>query len=544
MNRRVIVYIIISSSVALITLAGMQMYWIRNAIQIREANFKRSVTEAINSVIYTLEKTEMVYRLDNNPRFKNRRQNLFERFDSLSNRLMRQIEKDNRRMLVRKDTVIETREGKVSIRLTHSATKTKAEFSKLETDSLDQEENKSSIIELKPSSADSLIQHADAIRQSEMEQFMRRTFIANEIFTDLLNFNPFRSIERRINVQLLDSLIQAELEHRGITTAYEFGIYSPFRNELLMQKTGDYSRQLLEDGLAFNLNPGDVFGHPEFLLLYFPNEKKFLLRQMSNMLIVSFVLILGLIFLFSYTITSLVKQKKLSEMKSDFINNMTHEFKTPISTVSLACEALSDKSLPNSPELFENYIQIIKEENHRLGTMAEKILQTAQLEKGQLKLHFEPVDIHEIIHSLAANMQLQVEKRGGRIFNELNATSTVVEGDRSHLIGVINNLLDNANKYSPEIPEIWVKTENTENGILISIKDNGIGISKANQKKIFDKLFRVSTGNLHDVKGFGLGLSYAKDIVEMHGGNILLESELGKGSVFTVYLPFFVKTKN
>ena len=224
-------------------------------------------------------------------------------------------------------------------------------------------------------------------------------------------------------------------------------------------------------------------------------------------------------------------------MKNDFINNMTHEFKTPIATVALACEALADKDINQTKELYDSYIGIIGEENKRLGTMAEKILQTAILEKGQLKLKPELVDIHHILQEVIKNIRIQVEIKDGSIMTQYDAASSYIEGDRLHLTNVFNNLLDNANKYSPRKPEIFVKTNSVYNGIEIVVSDNGIGISKTNQKKIFDKLYRVSTGNVHDVKGFGLGLSYVKFIVEKHGGGITVESELGKGTIFKVYLP-------
>jgi two-component system phosphate regulon sensor histidine kinase PhoR len=230
-------------------------------------------------------------------------------------------------------------------------------------------------------------------------------------------------------------------------------------------------------------------------------------------------------------------------MKNDFINNMTHEFKTPIATVALACEALTDNDIVASAELSQNYIRIISEENHRLGSMAERILQTAVLEKGQVKLKSDRVNVHSIIDDVIKNIHLQVEARAGRLVTMLEAENAEIVADRIHLTNVIFNLTDNAMKYSPDKPLITIKTKNTTDGITISVSDNGIGISKANQKRIFEKLFRVSTGNIHDVKGFGLGLSYVRFIVERHGGTITVDSEIGQGSCFTVNLPFLMKQK-
>jgi two-component system phosphate regulon sensor histidine kinase PhoR len=199
---------------------------------------------------------------------------------------------------------------------------------------------------------------------------------------------------------------------------------------------------------------------------------------------------------------------------------------------------LTDKGIKHSHELTENYINIILEENKRLATMAEKILQTAVIEKGQLKMKREPIDLHEVITDVIKNIRIQVEIKDGIIRKQCKATTPVLIGDKVHLTNLVYNLLDNANKYSPKKPVIIVRTENTSNGILLTIEDNGIGISKGEQKKIFDKLYRVPTGNIQDVRGFGLGLSYVKAIVEEHHGRISVESEIDKGTKFKIFLPF------
>jgi two-component system phosphate regulon sensor histidine kinase PhoR len=224
-------------------------------------------------------------------------------------------------------------------------------------------------------------------------------------------------------------------------------------------------------------------------------------------------------------------------MKNDFINNMTHEIKTPISTISLACEALRDKDIIKSENLYDNYISVINEENRRLGSMTERILQSAKLEKGEIILRKEELNIEGIILEAINNIKLQVDKKGGEIVTDFKAKSINIIADKVHITNVIFNLLDNAIKYSPVNPLIEITTENSFSGLLVSVKDNGTGISKSNQKKIFDKLYRVPTGNIHNVKGFGLGLSYVKAIVEQHNGKVSLESELNKGTKFILFLP-------
>ncbi len=225
-------------------------------------------------------------------------------------------------------------------------------------------------------------------------------------------------------------------------------------------------------------------------------------------------------------------------MKNDFINNMTHEFKTPVSTIALACEALQDKHIEKSPELYNTYLNIINEENKRLGSIAENVLQTAIIDKGKLTLKIEEVDINQIIEDTLKTLDIQIKKKNARIKISKEATHTIIQCDAVHVRNVLSNLLDNALKYTPDTPIIHLKTDNYDKGVVISIKDNGIGINKANQKKIFERLYRVPLGNVHNVKGFGLGLSYVKTIVEMHGGKVKVDSELKKGSTFSVLLPF------
>lgn len=224
-------------------------------------------------------------------------------------------------------------------------------------------------------------------------------------------------------------------------------------------------------------------------------------------------------------------------MKNDFINNMTHEFKTPISTIALACEALKDKDIQKSELVYNNYIGVISEENDRLGSMAEQILQTAVLEKGQLRLNVVDVDMHEIIRQAVKSKRIAAHNQGGAIELQLKASQPILTGDPVHLTNVMVNLIDNALKYNINKPCVVINTVNNAHSLLVRVQDNGIGISKSNQKKIFDKLYRVPTGNLHDFKGFGLGLNYVKATTELHNGMISVDSEPGHGSTFTLQLP-------
>ncbi len=372
----------------------------------------------------------------------------------------------------------------------------------------------------------------------KIEQMEKRKASENGSVNTMLNFSPHLDVRAFLTAQQLDSLVYLELNIRGVDTRYEYGIYKPENNEFLVEGSANYRQQLIRNGYAFALFSTDIFTSPEYLIIWFPNERRFLLTDLWGMLLVSVVLIVVIVYSFSYTVTTLVRQKKLSEMKNDFVNNMTHEFRTPIATISLACETLLDKEIKKSSSFYESYIGMIRDEINRLSLLSERILQAAVIEKGQLKLRKEAVDLHEVINGVMKNLRIQVEIKDGVIQTRLDANPHVVEGDKVHLTNLVYNLLDNANKYTPRRPVIRVATQNEGKGILLTIADNGVGISKADQKRIFDRLYRVPMGNIHDVRGYGLGLSYVKAIVEEHGGKIHVESESNTGSQFEVYLPY------
>jgi two-component system phosphate regulon sensor histidine kinase PhoR len=279
-----------------------------------------------------------------------------------------------------------------------------------------------------------------------------------------------------------------------------------------------------------------------YMYLYFPDHKSFVRASTGLLAGSSMVLISIMIVLFSFTLYVIFRQKKLSDIKNDFVNNMTHELKTPISTISLASQMLSDNSIPLEKKNTDHISRIIQTESKRLGYQVERVLQMAVLDEGHLVLKKDAVEVGEIVSLVIQNFRLQVENKKGNISYTNEAASDVVYGDRVHLMNVITNLVDNAVKYSRGVPEIKVSLTSTGNALRFEITDNGIGISKENQKKVFDRFYRVSTGNVHDVKGFGLGLSYVKLIVEQHGGSILLSSEIDKGTTFSINLPLYTET--
>lgn len=375
--------------------------------------------------------------------------------------------------------------------------------------------------------------------EEEYASFLRRSSLAQEKLQEMaFGYNEASEAVKELEPIRIDSLVKLELKKHGINTDYELGIYSPTRNAMLFQKSGRYPQELLGESFAFDMYPTIApIRFADKLLIFFPHEKRYLVSQLTELLMVSGILLLVIILSFTATIFTIFRQKKLSEMKSDFVNNMTHEFKTPIATIGLACEALKDNDIQKSEVLYGTYINMIDEENKRLGVMAEQILQSAVLEKGEITLKKDKINLHDLAREAAASKHLQAKSKQGHIFTELKAENHWVNGDKVHLINVVLNLLDNAIKYTEESPQIVLKTRNIPNGIELLVQDNGMGISKSNQKRIFEKLYRVPTGNVHNVKGFGLGLSYVKTVVEKHGGMIGVNSELKKGSTFYIRLP-------
>ncbi|MBE0637979.1 MAG: HAMP domain-containing histidine kinase [Bacteroidales bacterium] len=387
---------------------------------------------------------------------------------------------------------------------------------------------------------DSLFLASDA---EEIKKIIRKTYLAREVLGEMLDDKMKFDIELALNKSILDSLLQKELLNKGIETLYEFGVFSASRQKLIFERTGQFKEQLMDNALVYTLYPGELHENPDYLMIYFPYKTRFLIKQTASMILISLILIIIIMMLFVYVIKIIVWQNRLSEMKTDFINNMTHEIKTPISTISLACEALNDVDVKKNEPLADSYIKVISDENQRLGGIAEKILQNAIIEKEDFRLKREKVNIHDIIDHVIHIIGIQVEVKDGKITKNFKAERPFVFVDKWHLSNVLSNLIDNAAKYTPRKPLIKVSTSNYPEGVIVSISDNGIGISKENQKKIFDKLYRVPTGNIHDVKGFGLGLSYVKNIVERHGGKVTVVSELKSGSTFSLFLPFTGKTK-
>jgi len=361
-----------------------------------------------------------------------------------------------------------------------------------------------------------------------------------DVRTEMMQVNV--PLEKRIGKDELDALLKKELLNRNISINYDFWLKLANKDSLLYRQASDNKE---EENLASNtykipLFGNDIFRDPGMLFVSFPNKNALIIGNMWITMASSAGLLLVLIFIFTYTIYAIIRQKKISEMKTDFINNMTHEFKTPVATIMIASEALKDPEIVEDKKRINRLAGIIYDENVRLGNHIERVLSIARLEKKELKLEEAPVDMNELIVAVADSMSLQLQKKEAVVTLDLNATDAVVKGDELHLSNVIYNLIDNANKYSIGTPKITISTRNTARKLLIDVADEGIGMTKEQARRIFDQFYRVPTGNLHDVKGFGLGLNYVQDILQQMGGTIKVHSEKDKGTKFEISIPLNV----
>jgi len=348
---------------------------------------------------------------------------------------------------------------------------------------------------------------------------------------------PKIGLTNRFDPDQLDSLLHTELKKKSIDIPYDYAIINP-RSGRLIEISKDYSNErLLQSHFKTNLFPNDVTNEPNLLVIDFPSQEKYLMSKIWFPLSSSALLILIILICFGYAVFTIVRQKKISVMKTDFMNNMTHEFKTPISTIGLAIEALLDPTIPQKPSMKMKYLGIIADENKRLESQVADVLQMAQLDKNELKLNLVTVDLHAIIQQAVDKISIQMERKLGHLKLALKASQFKLKGDEAYLLGVLLNLLDNALKYSKDAPNIMIRTQNIRGQLICSIKDHGMGMSKEAQRSIFQKFYRVASGNVHNIKGFGLGLAYVKEIITLHHGSIEVESELKKGTNFIVKFP-------
>lgn len=376
-----------------------------------------------------------------------------------------------------------------------------------------------------------------SIRQQEFLDWVKRR--ANE-FHDLSDqliseiYQWEKTLE--LNNKDISYALRQTFSYAGIQTPFEYAI---IRNGEVQEGTfkRSHKNDFLKSNYMVRLFPGNIIRQDVILSVIFPARTNYVLGSMIWLLGGSLGFSLFIVATFALSLFFIIRQKKISEMKSDFINNMTHEFKTPIATISLAADTIANPKVINDESRVLQFISMIKKENSRMNKKVEAILQIASLDKKEIQFRFENVSMHKILEHVIDAMDIQVQQKNGKVSKSFDAADPMIFGDQEHLSNLVNNLLDNAVKYSPDTPEISIKTRNEDKGFVFSVEDKGIGMTKAVQSKIFERFYRQTSGNVHDVKGFGLGLNYARAIIDAHKGTINVMSEPGKGSRFEVFLP-------
>ncbi len=495
------------------------MFWIKNSIALRDAQFRRNVKIALSDFNHALEKEAATIRLQ---KFRIGQQVLHS-IDSLRTArpmagvvLKREGDEND-------STIYISPEGDFTFRFKSSQYSSRFQDSGIEDD------DNAFTTTLDPSPVNDFSGFSEA-----------QTNALAELISSMLSLEEDQDIFSNYTHGHLDSLLRRCLnEVGGITAHYEFSIFDVFDQPVIYSHHSEsILLSIIAQGYKSRLFPTDLVQDPVYIRVWFPKQDTYLIKTLWPLLFSSAVFMLTVILAFGFTIRTILRQKKVSEIKNDFINNMTHELKTPISTISLACEALSDPVMSGTQARVDHFVKMIKDENKRLGVLVENVLRSAVLDRGELAMNRDSIDLHEVIKAAIHNIELQAAQKNGVIKTALNAEKAIIKGDKVHLTNVIYNLLDNAIKYTAHRPEIVVVTRNSASSITISVSDNGIGIKKDDQQRIFEKLFRVHTGDVHNIKGFGLGLSYVKIIVEKHHGTITVLSEPGKGSTFTLQLPY------
>ena len=377
--------------------------------------------------------------------------------------------------------------------------------------------------------------------KKSMQEVVRNRYIYQKSMLDEVVYNILYSasdkpLQERINFKLLDQDLKAEMMNHGINIPYHFTVSTQDGREVY--RCPDYTEEGEEKSFSQILFRNDPQTKMGVVKVHFPDMNSYIYSSVRFM-IPSIVFTGILLLTFIFTIVVVFRQKRYSEIKNDFINNMTHELKTPIASISLASQMISDNSITKSPAMLSHLAKTINDESKRLRFLVEKVLQMSMFDRQEAVFKKKHLDLNEMVENIANTFTLRVEHTGGKIYTEIAAVESAIYVDEIHFQNVINNLLDNAVKYrKPDEPlNIYLKTWDTDEHLYLSVRDTGLGIKKDNLKKIFDKFYRVHTGNRHDAKGFGLGLAYVKKIVELHSGEIKVESEYGKGTTFTIKLP-------
>ena len=529
MKRKTIYVLVVLMSLGMIGIISIQYFWIKNAIDLRRVQFHRSVMAGMNEVTHKLQKIQAYKRFE---RLKSLDTDL--KIDSSGNVRLAYVDESSTVMFIGDtDASAKLADEKIELILNYGDEYVQSKETEKELDWESEEE----------AEKDPVIKVEVKKIANDIE---KKYIIYEQLLNEFNEFDSFLKLEDRVDKEVVKQELHTAFESRGLNSDFIFGILSNKNPEesLFLENTNTRDISILNKSpFKVDMFPGDSFDQNYSLSVVFPNLRADIFQSLGTLLILSSLFILLVIGVFIVTIRTIFRQKKLSDIKNDFISNMTHELKTPISTISLACEALEDKSIAISEERHDAFIGMIRSENSRLAVLVEKVLRNASLDTGELKLKKERIDLNKLIEELN-QFDLHIKKLGGKLIKELSKERPSIIADRVHLLNVVSNLIDNAIKYSTESPHVTIRTIVENKWVKIEVEDQGIGISKDFLNKIFEKFFRVPTGNVHNVKGFGLGLSYVWDVTNRTGGNINVTSELNKGSKFTINIPLAYDEEN
>ncbi len=513
MKRKNIVLLAIFFFLSISGLILIQLYWIKNAIRINDQQFRYLANKALESVVLDLEEKELVASIvkEIGPGLSDSVTAIVPRNSPLSRKLKGY--QPNSKLL----EMYGLNNPEAPIAITSSGQKI---FLSPEDDS--------------PFPVDELSEPSNqAISAGVSGRVSNKIVFLENIMEKILRNTP--DIRERVDPEKLKLQLRSALNNVGINLDFEFSIRSGSSGTIW--KTPGFTDKPGTNKFIIQLFPNDPIPRQNQIVLYCLQEQHYKFEKIGKLGFLSLLFASLILILSTGTFIVIFRQKKMSEIRNDFINNMTHELKTPISTISLASQMLADKSIPDKNKNIDTLAKIISDESMRLKFQVEKVLQMAIFEKMKMKLNLAELDIHWILDKAVENFSLQLESTNGFISKSYKAESSLTMLDEAHFTNVISNLIDNAIKYSKGKPEIFISTRNVKKGIVIVIEDKGIGISKENLKRIYDKFYRVHSGNVHNVKGFGLGLSYVKKIIEEHNGSISVESQINKGTKFALFIP-------
>ena len=524
MNKLFFRLLIVLMSLSLIGIILVQVYWFRTSFQNNEEQFRFNVQQVISNVAEKLQKQEAYSFYDKYNHYKDSTGKVPQKNDLLEFYYVQKNARTNETVIYSNSIISEDYnlssmffDKKIdSVKLKNFSSKRVTEV--YNNNKIDDPKIENNLIpDVKIQKTGSL----DILDNAQFEIF----------FKDVASIMP---IQERVSKVMLQKLLSSELYEFGVKTPFEYGIYS---NGLATKIKSDKFKSDKFSTYSIPIFIDNEGNRKYELMVSFPQKKKFLFSELVGITVLSIVFTLIIVITYTSALNQLIRQRQISEIKTDFINNMTHEFKTPIATINLALDAIKNPKIIDDKEKVHRYLQMIRDENKRMHAQVENVLRISKLERKELEINKESNNIHDVIDEAIAHIHLIVEDRKGTITTHFQAKRTTVLLNDVHFTNVIVNVLDNAIKYSPAAPKVDIYTENVKDFVIIKIKDQGAGMSKVAQKRIFEKFYREHTGDLHNVKGHGLGLAYVKRIVEDHNGEVFVESEKGKGSTFIIKIP-------